>query len=174
MSAPDRAAYAALQAQLLDALLAGSEPPAGFAAGQAQAAGRSLRRKRGRAVAGAWPALAIELGDAFAPRFDAFARATPAAAAGDPLRDGLAFARWVAKSGPLGDDARAELLLARAALQRGRPFARMARLSRPYPRLLVVARLPRIGTVVRSWPSASPSGGGGSVTGGVRPGSTRR
>ena len=53
MSAPDRTGYAARQAHLLDALLRGDGFPAGFAAAQADAAGRSLRRKRARAVASA-------------------------------------------------------------------------------------------------------------------------
>jgi hypothetical protein len=145
VSAPDRAGYAARQAQLLDALLRGDGYPEGFAAAQADAAGRSLRRKRGRAVAGAWPALALELGAAFDARFDAFARRTDAPDPGDPLSDGLAFARRLARGAPLGDDARAELLLARAALRRRGLFVAAARLRRPYPRLLVVARLPWVG-----------------------------
>jgi hypothetical protein len=156
VSAPDRTGYAARQAQLLDALLRGDGYPDGFVAAQADAAGRSLRRKRGRAVAGAWPALALELGAAFDARFDAFARRADAPEPGDPLRDGLTFARWLGHGAPLGDDARAELLLARAAPGRRRPFAGAVRLRRPYPRLLVAARLPWIGTLHRSWPSRAP------------------
>lgn len=147
MSAPDRAGYAARQAQLLEALLRGDGYPEGFAAAQADAAGRSLRRKRGRAVAGAWPALALELGAAFDARFDAFARRADAPDPGDPLRDGLAFARRLERDAPLGDDARAELLLARAAAGRRRPFVGAVRLRRPYARLLVVARLPWLGRI---------------------------
>jgi hypothetical protein len=151
VSAPDREGYAARQAQLLDALLRGDDYPAGFVAAQADAAGRSLRRKRARAVAQAWPALALALGDTFDARFDAFARAVDAPPSGDPLRDGLAFARSLrAHDAPrLGDDARAELLLARAAARRCGLFVRAARLRLPYPRLLVVARLPWLG--VRHW-----------------------
>ncbi|MDT7713952.1 MAG: hypothetical protein QOG46_2896, partial [Pseudonocardiales bacterium] len=89
---PDRTAYAARQAQLLDALLRGGDYPAGFVAAQADAAGHALRRKRARAVAGACPALALDLGDAFGARFDAFARAVDTPASGDPRADGLAFA----------------------------------------------------------------------------------
>jgi hypothetical protein len=147
VSAPDREGYATRQAQLLDALLRGGDYPAGFVAAQADAAGRSLRRKRARAVAQAWPALALHLGDAFDARFDAFARAVDAPASGDPLRDGLAFARSVGRDAPLGDDARAELLLARAALHRRGVWVRAARLRRPYARLLVVARVPGLGVV---------------------------
>ena len=160
MSAPDRGAYAAHQAQLLDALLRGDDFPGGFVAAQADLAGRALRRKRGRAVAHAWPALAVRLGDAFDARFDAFERAAGAAGAaeaavasatGDALRDGLAFARWVEAAGDgLGDDVRVEVLLARAALRRRGVWVRAARLAHPHPRLLIVARLPFAGTRHRS------------------------
>jgi hypothetical protein len=153
VSAPDRGAYAERQAALLDALLRGEDFPAGFAASQADAAGRALRRKRGRAVAHAWPALALSLGETFDARLDAFARGAVAAdASGDPLRDGLAFARFIeAAGGPLDDDARVEMLLARAALRGRGVWVRAARLRRPSPRLLVVARLPFAGAVQRSF-----------------------
>ena len=151
MSAPDRAAYAVRQAHLLDALLRGGDVPPGFVAAQAEAAGGSLRRKRGRAVAHAWPALALSLGDALYARFDEFARRGAVDASGDPLRDGLAFARWLAKAGPpLDDDVRVEILLARAALHGRGLWVRAARLRHPHPRLLVVARLPFAGPVSRS------------------------
>jgi len=155
VTAPDRGAYGAHQAQLLDALLRGEDFPAGFAAAQAVAAGSALRRKRAHAVARAWPALALCLGDAFDVRFEAFTRGvsagTGAPACGDPLRDGLAFARSTAARGvPLGDDVRAEMLLARATLRRRAPWVRAAWLRRPYRRLLVVARLPRAGVWQRS------------------------
>ena len=156
MSAPDREAYAARQAQLLDALLRGDVPPTGFDAAQAGAAGGSLRRKRGRAVALAWPALALQLGDAFAARFDAFARTFDAPASGAPLQDGLAFARSLGRETPLRDDVRAELLLARAALRRRGVFAAAAWLRRPRRRLLVVARVPSLGVVRCSVPPRAP------------------
>jgi len=151
VSAPDRDAYAARQAQLLDALLRGGDYPTGFVAAQADAAGRSLRRKRARAVAQAWPALTLDLGDTFDARFDAFARTADAPASGDPLRDGLAFARSLGRDAPLGDDARVELLLARAALRRRGVWVRAVWLRRPYARRLVVARVPWLGVVHRSF-----------------------
>jgi hypothetical protein len=148
---PDRAAYGARQAQLLDALLRGDEPPEGFVVAQADAAGRSLRRKRARAVAGAWPALAHDLGDAFAERFDAFARAAGAPASGDPHADGRAFARALGRDVPLGDAARAELLLTRAGLRGRGVFLGAAWLRRPQRRLLVAVALPRLGARHRSF-----------------------
>lgn len=151
MSAPDRDGYAERQAQLLDALLRGGDYPAGFAAAQADAAGRSLRRKRSHAVKRAWPALAHELGDAFGPRFDAYARATGAPVDGDPLADGLAFARSLPAQDRSSDAARAELLLARAELRRRGVFVAAALLRRPSRRLLVVARVPRAGALQRSF-----------------------
>lgn len=148
---PDREAYAARQAQLLDSLLRGDDPPPGFVAAHAGAAGSALRRKRGRAVARAWPALAVSLGDGFDVRFDAFARAGGVDDSGAPLRDGLAFAARLAADGvALGDDVQVELLLARAALRHRSVWVAAARLRDPYSRLLVVARLPFAGLVQRS------------------------
>lgn len=153
MSAPDRDAYAARQAQLLDALLRGEQFPAGFVAADARAAGAALRRKRGRAVARTWPALALSLGHTFDARFDTFTRDGAGAAAGNPRRDGLAFARWLQGAGVvLGDDVRVEVLLARSALRRRSVWLRVARLRHPSARLVVVARLPFAGTVHRSVP----------------------
>ncbi len=145
MPAPDRVAYGERQARLLDALLRGADPPEGFAAEQAAASGRSLRRKRAGAVARACPALALDLGETFAARFDAYARDADAPASGDPLEDAMAFARSPERAPGLGDDARVELLLARAELRRRGPFVAAAWLRRPHPRLLVVARLPWLG-----------------------------
>lgn len=180
MSAPDRETYAARQAQLLDALLRGDEPPAGFDAAQAGAAGGSLRRKRGRQVALAWPALALALalGDGYGVRFDAYARAVDAPPSGDPLADGLGFALSLQRD-ELTDDARVELLLARAALRRGRggrwrarrtPFAAAARLGAPRPRTLIVVALPWLGRRylaiarrARSGPCSATSGGAASA-----------
>ncbi|HWC27903.1 MAG TPA: hypothetical protein VG474_15035 [Solirubrobacteraceae bacterium] len=164
MSADDRSSYAARQAQLLDALLRGGAPPAGFAAAEADAAGRSLRRKRDRAVARAWPALALQLGEEYEARFDAFARVVDAPASGDPLADGLAFARSLGRDVRLGDDARAELLLARAAIRRRGLFVRAAWLRGRRPRLLVVARLPRAGPLHVSVPAGARGRDGGGAS----------
>ncbi len=138
VSAPDRAAYGEAQEALLDALLRGGEPPEGFAATHAAAAGRSLRRKRAGLAAATWPALFLEAGE----RFDAFAREVDAA--GDPVADGLAFARRLGGAAALGDDARVELVLARASSRR--VFVSAVRLERE---VLFVVRLPWVGPVAR-------------------------
>ncbi|MEJ7894848.1 MAG: hypothetical protein WKF94_19610 [Solirubrobacteraceae bacterium] len=144
--AADRRGYGERQAQLLSALVAGRGFPDGFAADKATDASRSLRRKRGRAVAKAWPALALALRPRFDERFDAFARGAAAPASGGALADGLAFA-WTLDRGDVDDDARVEVLFARARLvrragvplRRRSPFVGAIALHEPR-RLLVVVR----------------------------------
>lgn len=140
--AADRTGLAARRAQLLDSFIRGEGFPDGFAAEQAAAASLSLRRKRGRAVEAAWPALAHALGEQFEPRFDAFARRVAAPASGGGLADGLAFARGGLDGVTLSDEARVELLFARAAF--ARVLLGAIRLTEPR-RLLVVVRLPGVG-----------------------------
>ena len=150
--AADRRSYGERQTRLLCALVAGRDFPEGFQADKAADASRSLRRKRGRAIAKAWPALTLALGPRFDARFDAFARCAAAPAAGGALADGLAFARTLDDS-ELSDDARVELLFARARLvhRAGRPrwrrspFLGAITLHEPR-RVLVVARVPSGGT----------------------------
>jgi len=150
--AADGRGYGERQTQLLCALVAGRDFPEGFEPDKAEDASRSLRRKRGRAVARAWPALALALGSRFDERFDAFARGAAAPALGDALADGLAFARTLDRS-DLSDDARVELLFARARLAhragvprwRRSPFLGAIALHDPR-RLLVVVRIPPGGT----------------------------
>ncbi len=150
--AADRRIYGERQTELLCALVDGRDFPEGFEADKAADASRSLRRKRGRTVAKAWPALALALGPRFDERFGAFARGAAAPALGDALADGLAFARTLDGS-ELSEDARVELLFARARLvhRAGRPrwrrgpFLSAITLHEPR-RLLVVVRIPPGGT----------------------------
>ena len=60
--------------------MGGDVYPPGFVAAQGDAAGRSLRARRGRAVRHAWPALAMAPGPDFDARFDTFAGAAGAPA----------------------------------------------------------------------------------------------
>ena len=156
--AADRRGYGERQSQLLRALVAGDELPEGFAPGEASVASRSLRLKRSRAVAKTWPALAFALGSRVDERFDAFARSTAPPAVGGALADGLAFASTL-DPGELSEDARVEVLVARARLvhrgatlrRRRGPFLRVIALHEPR-RLLVVAQIARGSTRVRTVP----------------------
>ena len=139
----DSAAYADAQAALLRALIGGDAPPDGFDAAKAAVASRSLWRKRAHAVAAAWPALALGLGDRFDAAFEAYARAMPPPATGHGLADGLAFARALPRA-DLTQDGRVELLLARAVLCERGVCAGAVRLRDPW-RVLVVLRAPVIG-----------------------------
>lgn len=144
----DRSRYAARQAELLAALQGRAPAPEKFAPDDLSAASDSLLRKRTRAVAGSWPALAQSFGGRFGPAFASFARETPPPIEGDGLADGLAFALSL-PTGSLDEDARTELLLVRAttvldgrgARTRRGPFAGALRLHSP-PRLLLVVTLP--------------------------------
>jgi len=145
----DRARYEAEQAALLRALIRGDGFPDGFAPSMAAAASRSLWRKRMRGVQSAWPALAIGLGEHFEGRFEAYAHAVSPPEHGHGFADGLAFARSLARD-ELTDDARVELLLARAvvaggdgAARRG-VFAGALSVRRPR-RIVVVVRAPLLG-----------------------------
>jgi hypothetical protein len=147
----DRSRYEAGQAELLRALIRGDAFPDGFADDKADAASRSLRRKRARAAAGAWPALSITLGEGFAARFDGFAREMAPPAWGDGFADGLAFARTLSRD-ELSEAARVELLLARAVVRgpAGAPRPRRgvfvgARSLHEPRRVLIVLRAPGLG-----------------------------
>ncbi|MGF7238136.1 MAG: DUF692 family multinuclear iron-containing protein [Frankia sp.] len=94
------------QEALVRALVADGPGPAGMAADRVAATRDALLRKRTAEVAAVWPALSTTGG--FADRFAAFASGRVPAG---PWADGLAFAGAVLAD--LGDDARAELALAR-------------------------------------------------------------
>lgn len=69
-----RARLAAGQRDLVNALVSGGEPPAGFDPVRLEATSVALRRKRSYGVAHAWPALAASLGREFTPKFSVWAR----------------------------------------------------------------------------------------------------
>lgn len=146
-----RSRYGEQQAAFLNALRTGESPPPGFAADNLAAASQSLIRKRARQVAESWPAVAHALGADYASAFERFARGTPPPAEGEGAADGFAFACGLDQT-MLTDEARAELLLARAVFIHDRgsvrlrhsPFAAAARLQEPR-RLLLVMNLPIVG-----------------------------
>jgi hypothetical protein len=148
----DRSRYEAEQAAFVRALIRGDGFPDELDPRKAAAASRSLWRKRMRAVAAEWPALAIALGDGFETRFETYARAVPPPAVGHGFTDGLAFARTLPRD-ELTDDGRVELLFARAVVVSGRAgrfrdrrgvFAGAQSLREPR-RLLFVVRAPIVG-----------------------------
>jgi hypothetical protein len=96
------------QEGVLKALLTGTAPP-GFAADRMVTAGRTLRRKRARALARAWPALAAALGDRFTVLFADYAIEVLCAPGGSAAADGYQFARYLRASGALPREARVEL-----------------------------------------------------------------
>src|SRR5262245_61180971 len=92
------------QARLVQALTGLGEAPAGFDSDRLRAASEALARKRSRAVARAWPALARALGEAFDEKFCAFADHTPLPSVGGALADGRAFVAHLAARGELPDE----------------------------------------------------------------------
>jgi hypothetical protein len=147
--APDR--LAAEQAALVRALVAGEPVPEGFDPDRVRATAAALARKRAREVARAWPVLTADLGAAFTDRFVAWATGRPPPAAGGALADGLGFARDLAHHRRLSGDARVEALLAAARLS-PRPLRLAATLAGRPPRLVVLARVPRLGERALSLP----------------------
>lgn len=152
MTAELRARLAARQAELISALYGG--PPAeGLDARLVALSSDALARKRARALARAWPALARALGADLTGQFAAFARVTPPPDGG-ALADGLAFSRVIARQRRLPDDARIEGMLAasrvklrhnRLVPRRGPRLAAAITATRPR-RLVVIASLPPTGT----------------------------
>jgi hypothetical protein len=136
----DRQALAAQQAQLVAALTAGAAPPAAFDPAQLHVAARALHRKRARAVAKTWPALARSLGHRFHDRFTGYATGHPLPATG-PAADGCAFAEYLLRENDLPDHARVELLLYRTSSGWPLGCLRLAQ-SR---RLVIALRLPLLG-----------------------------
>jgi hypothetical protein len=151
MTAELRARLAARQAELISALYGG--PPAeGLDPRLVTLTSDSLARKRARAVARAWPALARALGPGLADQFTAFARVTPPPEGG-ALADGLAFSQVITRQRRLPDDARIEGMLAasRVKLRHNRLVARrgprLAAVTTGRPRrLVIIATLPPVGT----------------------------
>ena len=123
---------------LVRALTAAAPPPAGFDAARVSVTAATLRNKRRRSVARAWPGLAAALADQFSGLFDSYASAAPYPAEGGPAADARAFAEHLDCRGQLPPAARLDLLLARC--RRGFPI-RAALLANPR-RLMLAVRLP--------------------------------
>lgn len=130
---------------------------------RAKALARALVRKRGRAVARAWPALARCLGADFGAHFAAYATRNPPPPECDTIADGLMFATSLRGAVELDDDARLELLLtcARYVLRGGRisrrriPFVGAFR-ARARERFVLVLGIPALGVSTIALPYRWP------------------
>lgn len=167
MSQADPSPLTAQQTELVRALTGQAPPPAGFAAERLQAAAQALARKRARAAARAWPALAAVLGDAFTARFAEYAARTPLPSEGGPLADSRAFAAFLAGHNALPPAGRREAFLVdlrhvRTALglRPRRRFTLRMLCDRPSRRFLIGLRLPWLGVHVLAlpWPAAPVRG----------------
>src|SRR4051794_25589047 len=152
MSDGARQQLASMQAQLVRALVEGTDAPAAFDHERLEAAAEALLSKRARAVARVWPQLARAMKDDFAGRFTNYARANPLPCDGSPLADGRVFIDWLERAGLLTDEGRFEALafdahyrLGNEAVRRRRgPVLRARRLDTMH-RLIIVVRLPLLG-----------------------------
>ncbi|MGM1059925.1 hypothetical protein [Saccharothrix sp. Mg75] len=101
MTGPQRERLGAAQAELLDALLAGGTPPAGFDERMVRVERRALLDKRRGIVGSLRPDVAAELGERFRPLFDEYAAGNPRRAGSRFRDDAAAFAAWAAERGEL-------------------------------------------------------------------------
>lgn len=151
----DRRRLAAREAELVRALHGGPPPP-GLDERVIALTSAGIALKRARQVARTFPALARDLGTDYHETFARFARANPPRDGG-ALSDGLAFGTAVSRERRLSDDARLEHMVNRAAVvtRHGRLAPRRAphlaaTLTRNPPGLVVISRLPVLGTRVIS------------------------
>ncbi|MFI6243668.1 hypothetical protein ACIBEF_27740 [Micromonospora sp. NPDC050795] len=114
-SAPTpRVGLAERQAELVAALVAGGEPPAGFAPGPLAATRAALLRKRAGEVARHWPLLAGGLGARWSATFAEWAARRPTTGS---LRDGWDLARALRAQQALPPAAAEELAVREARLR---------------------------------------------------------
>jgi len=111
MSTPEiRAKLVGQQAALVAAVAGHGDAPAGFDATSIDLMARSLRQKRLRTVARAWPALEQALGtEEFRRTFLDYAEQQPLPPSAAPVDDAMQFIRWLRRSGPLPDAVRSIL-----------------------------------------------------------------
>ncbi|WP_367130546.1 hypothetical protein [Saccharothrix sp. HUAS TT1] len=101
MTGPQRERLAAAQAELLRALLAGGEAPAGFDPDRFRVEKRALLNKRRGIVEALRPDVAAELGERFRPLFDAYAADHPKEVGTRFREDAARFAEWAVARGEL-------------------------------------------------------------------------
>lgn len=147
MQADRRTRLAEAQAELVRALAGQGRLPAEFERSRIIAASDALLMKRARGVASSWPAMSQALGERFYERFVRYARESSIPSQGGPLADGRLFARALAQTGELPEEARLEALAFDAryvasengfVLRRG--FSIKAAMFKGPPRLVLVMR----------------------------------
>jgi hypothetical protein len=156
-----RARLAERQASLMGAVTTLREDLPGFEATQIAAAALSLKHKRLRVAARAWPALFAALGDDSEALFATYASRSPLPKEGGPLADGRGFADFLTRLRRLPEAGRLEVLFVDLyyrrtplglAPRRGATL-RASLLRNPY-RLVVGFRLPFLGVRWFSCPLA--------------------
>lgn len=120
--AAGRDELAARQRELVAALVAGAEPPAGLDGERVRVQAAALLRKRGRSVAYAQPDLAAALGPGFGAAFLKYARGRAGPPPGCATDDAHKFARYLLGDGgdrhPSAEVRRAARRVTRPALFR--------------------------------------------------------
>ncbi|NUT53318.1 MAG: hypothetical protein HOV94_39435 [Saccharothrix sp.] len=101
MTQPQRDRLHAAQLELLRALLADGEVPAGFDVERVRIERRALLNKRRGIVESLRPEVAAELGARFRPLFEDYARAHPKEAGTRFREDAARFAEWAVARGEL-------------------------------------------------------------------------
>jgi hypothetical protein len=152
MSAEARAQLAAQQAAVVSSLAGLRAAPDGFDVSRMRATALALATKRRRAVARAWPALTLMLGDRFAELFRGYGENAPLPLRGGPLADGRAFLRWLASAGENTDACSLQTLAidlrfrstSDGLVPRRGPALRVVLLHGPL-RLVIGLRLPWLG-----------------------------
>jgi hypothetical protein len=149
-SAESNARLGRRQGELVAALVAGGDPPAGLNADDVGAATRSIALKRLRELRLAWPTLCRDLEPGLEERFISYATERPPPLGG-AIADGCAFARHLRRHRELPQSARIELLTVQArsrvrgdrTIPRRGPALRVTTLGEP-PRLLAVLHFPQL------------------------------
>jgi hypothetical protein len=98
---PQRDRLAEAQAELLRALMAGGEPPAGFDPDRVRVEANALRSKRRGVVAMLEPVACTDLADRFVPLFNEYATTHPRQIGTRARADARAFVEWAQEHGHL-------------------------------------------------------------------------
>jgi hypothetical protein len=99
LAAGQRAVLAARQRELVAALVAGADSPAGLDSERVRVQAAALLRKRGRSVAHVQPDLAAALGPGFGRAFQEYARGRAGPPPDCAAADALEFARYLTGAG---------------------------------------------------------------------------